>query len=145
MNSPNHAAGAVLELSVYSEARKAQAEHKWLASEQAGYDLGDQAVHEWTRSHWLKFYRWRFVQHVRGQFLFCEFHPKTFGVIHRGVNAPRELLDTILDMVCEGAENWPLIWWALERQHPIDQVVEILDALDINSQRLAPPAEARDA
>ena len=126
-------------LSVYEEAERAAREHKWLESEKAGRDLGDAAVHQWTRSFWLRFYRWRFVQHLRGESSFREFHPSTFGIVNRHLAAPRELLDRILDMVRDGGENLDIICWAHHYGMPTDQVIEILEALDINRQRLRPP------
>jgi len=139
MNSPIEPEGGVVVLSVYTEAEKAQDDFKWLESEKAGRDLGDEAREQWTRRHWLRFYRWLFVQHVRGEQRFREFHPQTFGVVHREFPADPQLLDDVLNMICDGAENLPLIWWAWDRPHLMSQLIEILNALDINSQRLAPP------
>ncbi len=145
MNSPVEAANAVAEHSVYSNAEVEQDIHKWIESEKARCDLGHAAVRNWNRSYWLHFYRSCFVKHVRGQVRFREFHPQTFNIVNNRLSASPELLEVILDMVREGAENLPLIWWAFERQHPMDQVIEILEALDINSQRLAPPRDSRDS
>ena len=132
----------MVRLSVYAEAEKAAREHKWLASEKAGRDLGEEAVQEWTKSYWLRFYRWRFVQHLRGEVFWAEFDSRSYGIVTGRLAAPRELLDQILDQVRDGAENLQLILWAQERGLPGDKVIEILEALDINSQKLAPPSES---
>jgi hypothetical protein len=126
-------------LSVYEEAEKALREHKWLASERAGRDLGHDAVREWTKSYWLRFYRWRFVQHLRGEVFWKEFDAAAFGIAGGRLMAHRELLDEIMDRVRDGAENLDLFVWAQMQQLPTEQLIEILEALDINSQRLPPP------
>ena len=126
-------------MSVYEEARKAADEHKWLQSERAGYDLGSEAVRDWTRSHWLKFYRCRFVQHLRGELFWKEFDEQSYGLAGRHLVTSRQLLDEILDCVKRGAENLDLIINADDCGWPMDQVMCILEALDINSKRLAPP------
>jgi hypothetical protein len=132
----------MVRLSVYEEAVKAAGEHKWLQSEKAGCDLGEAAVREWTKSYWLHFYRYRFVQHLRGELFFHEFGPESFGLVGGWIAANQALLDEILDRVRDGAENLSLICWAHQNNLPCDQVIEILEALNINSQRLAPPVEA---
>ena len=134
----------MVRLSVYAEAEKAAREHKWLASEKAGRDLGDEAVREWTKSYWLRFYRWRFVQHLRGEVFWAEFDSRSYGIVSGKLAAPRELLDQMLDQVRDGAENLQLILWAQERGMPGDKVIEILEALDINSQKLPPPSETNE-
>jgi len=127
--------------SVYEEAEQAVLEHKWLESEKAGRDLGDEAVLHWTRSHWLRFYRWRFVQHLRGEAYFREFHPRTFAIVtSRSQNSPK-LLEDILNQVRDGAENLDIICWAQNHLLPTCPVLEILEAIDINRQRLHPPAD----
>src|SRR5437867_3217749 len=83
-------------LSVYEEAEKAVREHKWLASERAGHDLGHDAVREWTKSYWLQFYRWRFVQHLRGEVFWKEFDAAAYGIADGRLVAHRELLDEIM-------------------------------------------------
>ena len=134
----------MVRLSVYEEARKAAREHKWLASEKAGRDLGAAAVQEWTKSYWLQFYRYRFVQHLRGEVFWDEFGARFYGIVTGQLATPRELLDQILDRVRDGAENLQLIQWTLDHGLPTDTVLEVLEALDINSQKLPPPTYADD-
>jgi hypothetical protein len=129
----------MVRLSVYQEAEKAVQVHKWLASEKAGRDLGEEAVRDWTTSCWLQFYRWRFVQHLRGEVFWQEFDAAAFGIINGRLAAHRELLDEIIDRVRHGAENLDLIHWALQCGVPMDQLIGVLEALDINSHRLPPP------
>ncbi len=125
--------------SVYEEAKKEAAAYKWIKSEQACHDLGDDALHEWSCSYWLGFYRYRFVQHLRGEIFWREFDEKTFGVLPRRFAHLRELLHEILDQIRKGQENLNLIVWAHDTAQPMNQVIAVLEALDINSQRLPPP------
>jgi hypothetical protein len=128
-------------LSVYEQAARAVQEHKWIESEKAGRDLGEEAVRNWSRSHWLRFYRWRLVQHLRGEVYFREFHPRTFAVVSNHLRVPHDLLDAILNHVRDGCENLDIICWTHNRQLPVAPVIEVLEAIDINRQRLVPPAE----
>lgn len=124
---------------LYEEAAKAIQEHKWLQSERAGRDLGSEAVRDWTRRHWPRFYRRRFVQHLRGEAFFEEFGAECYRLVLGGIAVSREVLETVLDKVQEGAENLELICWARHQHLPRDQVLEILKVLNINSRRLPPP------
>lgn len=127
-------------LRVYQEAEKAIQEHRWLQSEKAGRDLGAEAEREWSESYWLRFYRIRFVQHLKGEVFFEEFGPECFGAGAGRRGTRPGLLESILDRVQDGAENLDIICWALERGLPREQVLDILGALDLNSRRLPPPA-----
>ena len=130
----------MLQFSLYDEAESAIQEYKWLESEKAGRDLGDEAVEVWTKSHWLRFYRLRFVWHLQGNVSFDEFGSECFGLAAQWVSTEYEgLLNSVLDKVREGAENLDVIRWARQERLPMDRVVEILKALDINSRRLPPP------
>lgn len=129
------------ELSVYEEAERAALEYKWLESEKAGRDLGPDAVRHWSRAYWRRFYRYRFVQHLRGEAYFREFHPRTFAIVNCHVQGPSELLEAILNQVRDGAENLDIICWAHHRTVPTEPVLTILEAIDINRQRLRPLAE----
>jgi hypothetical protein len=126
-------------LSVYREAEKEIKVHRWVESEQAGRDLGVEAEVGWSKSYWLRFYRHHFVRHLRGEAFFEEFDPASFGIVNGRLAADRQLLERILDRVAEGDENLTLIRWAHDHTLPMDQVLEILEAVNINSQKLAPP------
>jgi hypothetical protein len=131
----------IADRSVYEQADQAAKEHKWIESEKAGRDLGEEAVRNWTRSHWLKFYRWRLVQHLRGEVYFREFHPCTFAVVNNQLKVPNDLLEAILNQVRDGGENLDIICWVHNRQLPAELIIEVLEAIDINRQRLMPPVE----
>ena len=54
---------------------------------------------------------------------------------------PHELLESILNQVRDGCENLDILCWVHNTQLPIAPVMEVLEAIDINRQRLLPPAE----
>jgi hypothetical protein len=141
MNTPTATEPSKPERSVYEEAEKAASDHRWWESERAGRDVGPDAVREWSRAHWLRFYRYRFVQHLRGEAYFREFHPRTFAIVNGYVQCPRELLDAILNQVRDGAENLDIICWAQNRSMMPEPLLSILEAIDINRQRLRPFVE----
>ena len=141
MNTPAATESDQAGLSVYEEAERAVQEHKWLESEKAGRDLGHEAVQHWSRRHWLRFYRWRFVQHLCGEVYFREFHQRTFAIVSCHLKASPELLEAILNQVRDGAENLDIICWAQNSGLPIESVIDILKAIDINRQRLRSPSD----
>jgi hypothetical protein len=128
--------------SVYEQADQEVQVHKWIESEKAGRDLGQEAVKNWSRSHWLRFYRWRLVQHLRGEVYFREFHPRTFAVLCHQPKVPTQLLEEILNQVRDGGENLDIICWIHNRHLPAAPIMEVLEAIDINRQRLLPPIES---
>ena len=125
--------------SVYAEARKAQAVHRRIRSEEAKCDLGVAAEHDWSMRHWLKFYRWCLVQHLRGEIFFTEFSLESFAIVGHRLAAPHELLEPILDKIRDGAENLNIINWVIDCTLPWDQIYPILLAIDINSRKLPHP------
>ncbi len=129
----------MVRLSVYREAEKEIEVHRWVESEQAGRDLGVAAEVGWSKSYWLRFYRYRFVRHLRGEVIFEEFDAASFGLVNGRLAADRELLERILDRIADGDENLTIIRWTHDNNLPMDQVLEILEAVNINSQKLAPP------
>jgi hypothetical protein len=139
--SQSGTAERVVGLSVYDEAKQAVQVHKWIESEKAGRDLGFEAVRHWSRSHWLRFYRWRLLQHLRGEVYFREFHPRTFGVVSCQLRVSSDLVEEILNLVRDGCENLDIICWAHNKHLTVAPVMEVLEAIDINRQRLVPPAE----
>jgi hypothetical protein len=129
----------MVRLSVYREAEKEIEVHRWVESEQAGRDLGVDAEVGWSKSYWLRFYRRRFVRHLRGEAMFEEFDLHSFGIVNGRLTADRVLLDSVLDHIGNGDENLTIILWAQSQSLPMEQVIEILEAVNINSQKLAPP------
>ena len=127
---------SIVKLSVQSEGKQEALRHKWIASEKVGHDLGEQAIQEWIQCHWCGFLRERWLEHLHGQRYWIELDRGDFGLLQRAFRDREELLRTILDRLKRGRENLVVIWWAQEHSIPMEQVIEILEALDINSRRL---------
>ena len=125
-------------LSLYEEGRREAERHKWIESQKRGMDVGNAAVDEWYRRHWPHYCRHKRLEHLVGCCLWREFSPQDFGLIEKLIVRNDLLLDRVLDRLREGWENLNVILWALEWGMPIDRVIAILTALDINSARLDP-------
>ena len=124
---------------LYDEARRAMRNHKWLESEKVGRDLGVEVEKEWIQTYWRRFYRFQFAQHIRGLVFFEEFGEEYYGLVLGRLADLPTLVENILELVQEGAENLDLIRWAMGEGHCLDQVLTVLAAMDINRHRLPPP------
>jgi len=123
--------------SVYIESEKEALRYKWIESEKAGCDLGEAAIRRWVKEHWWGYLRARWLEHLQGRRFWVELDRGDFGLLQREFHDNTLLLDRILDRLKSGKENLDLILWAQEWNIPIDPVLKILEALDINSRRLA--------
>ena len=123
--------------SVHCECRLEEERHKWIASQKAGYDLGEVAIRDWVREHWSGYLRARWVEHLQGRCFWVELDKGDFGLLLREFKNCADLLNAILDRLKSGKENLDVIDWADDSHLPMDPVLEILEALDINSRRLA--------
>jgi hypothetical protein len=109
--------------------------YKWIESEKAGRDLGETAIRTWVRQHWNGFLRARWLEHLEGKTFWVELDQDDYGLLqHAFVEYP--LIEDVLDRLKCGEENLDLIVWALDEGHDIDQLIEILESLDINSRRI---------
>lgn len=109
--------------------------HKWNESEKAGYDLGEEAIRDWVRKYWNGFLRAKWLDHLYGRKFWIELDQVDFGILRRKFQDSR-LLAPILDLLVNGGENLNVIDWAIDENHPMDEVHEILVALHVNSVRL---------
>jgi len=123
--------------SVYAESEKEAQQYKWIESEKAGCDLGEAAIRRWVQNHWWGYLRARWLEHLHGKRFWVELDRGDFGLLQRRFNDNSLLLDRILDRLKTGQENLDVILWALDWSIPMGPVLEILEALDINSRRLA--------
>jgi hypothetical protein len=123
--------------SVYAESEQEAQRYKWIESEKAGRDLGEAALRRWVQCHWWGYLRARWLEHLQGKRFWVELDRGDFGLLERRFRDNTLLLDRILDRLKAGQENLHIICWALEWHLPIEPVLEILEALDINSRRLA--------
>jgi hypothetical protein len=127
--------GPDIRLSVHDRGAVEAQRHKWIASEQAGHDLGDGAIRGWVRSHWRGFLRARWLEHLQGRAFWIELDQGDFGLLQRAFR-DSTLIDAILQRLKAGGENLDIINWALDEKHPLEEVITILEALDINGRRI---------
>ncbi len=123
--------------SVYVESEKEAQQYKWIESEKAGCDLGEVAIRRWVKDHWWGYLRDRWLEHLHGRRFWVELDRGDFGLLQRRFQEQSLLLDRILDRLKAGQENLDIIQWALSWGLPMSQVRDVLEALDINSRRLA--------
>ena len=122
--------------SVYADCRHEVEVFKWIESERAGYDLGEIAVRRWVQHHWDGYLRARWMEHLEGKRFWMELDRGDFGLLLNHFQDCPLLLDRILDRLKAGQENLDVILWSLDWAVPIQQVVEILTTLNVNSRRL---------
>lgn len=127
----------VEKVSVYAECEKEINRFKWLESEKAGCDLGESAIRRWVKEHWWGYLRARWLEHLQGTRFWVELDRGDFGLLQRRFQDQTLLLDRILDRLKSGQENLDIIQWCICWNVPFEPVCEILEALDINSRRLA--------
>jgi hypothetical protein len=123
--------------SVYSDSEQEAQRFKWYESERAGRDLGEDAIRRWVKEHWWGYLRARWLEHLQGRRFWVELDRGDFGLLQRHFQDNDLLLDRILDRLKAGHENLTIILWAQQWNIPTTPVLEILEALDINSRRLA--------
>ena len=123
--------------SVYTESEQEALRFKWIDSEKAGCDLGEAAIRRWVQQHWWGYLRARWLEHLQGTRFWVELDRGDFGLLQKRFQDNTLLLDRILDRLKAGRENLDIIVWAQQWGICTTPVVEILEALDINSRRLA--------
>ena len=133
----NQSCPPVKKASVYAEGDKEAQKFKWIESEKAGCDLGEQAIRRWVKEHWWGYLRARWLEHLEGKQFWEELDRGDFGLLQRRFHENTLLLDRILDRLKAGQENLEIILWGLDWGLNLADIREILSALDINSRRLA--------
>ena len=123
--------------SVYDECEREIERYKWIESEKAGRDLGEDAMRRWVKEHWWGYLRSRWLEHLQGRRFWVELDRGDFGLLLHRFHDRTLLLDRILDRIKAGQENLDIIRWAHTWGIDIKALIEILEALDINSRRLA--------
>jgi hypothetical protein len=123
--------------SVYADSDQEALRFKWIESEKAGCDLGESAIRRWVQNHWWGYLRARWLEHLQGRRFWVELDRGDFGLLQRTFHDSTLLLDRILDRLKSGQENLDVILWAQDWGIPTLAVLQILEALDINSRRLA--------
>jgi hypothetical protein len=110
---------------------------KWIESEKAGRDLGESAIRRWVKDHWWGYLRSRWLEHLEGRRFWVELDRGDFGLLLHRFHDNTILLDRILDRIKAGQENLDIICWAQDWGIHPEPLIEILEALDINSRRLS--------
>lgn len=123
--------------SVYKDCEEEALRFKWIESEKARCDLGDAAIYLWVKQHWWGYLRARWLEHLQGKRFWVELDRGDFGLLQQRFHDNTVLLDRILDRLKTGKENLDIILWAQDWGIPTKPVLEILEALDINSRRLS--------
>jgi hypothetical protein len=123
--------------SVHEDCVEEENKFKWIESERAGYDLGEGAIRRWVKEHWTGFLRARWVEHLQGKCFWIELDRGDFGLLQHQFQDQQPLLDSILDRLKAGKENLDVLLWAFDSRLPLEPVCRILEALDVNSRRLA--------
>jgi len=123
--------------SVHAEGEREALRFKWIESEKAGHDLGEAAIRRWIQCHWWGFLRARWLEHLQGKQFWVELDRRDFGLLRRRFQGDALLLDRILDRLMEGRDNLDIICWAIDAAMPMHSVMDILEALDVDSRRLA--------
>ena len=123
--------------SVHVESEQEALRFKWIESEKAGHDLGEEAIRRWVREHWWGYLRARWLEHLQGKRFWVELDRGDFGLLRARFQDNPVLLDRILDRLKTGQENLDIILWALDWGISVKDVRDVLQALDINSKRLA--------
>jgi hypothetical protein len=129
-------------LSVHERCRLEAERHKWIESEKAGRDLGEWAIRCWVREHWNGFLRERWLEHLQGRNFWIELDHDDFGLLQRAFR-DSALIDEIIRRLKCGWENLDILIWARDDRLPMDEVLEILESLDINSRRIECQLETR--
>jgi hypothetical protein len=129
--------GCVERHSVYIDCEEEAKRFKWIESEKAGRDLGEAAIRRWVKEHWWGYLRARWLEHLQGRRFWVELDRGDFGLLLREFRHNALLLDRILDRLKAGQENLDILLWARDWGIPVEAVINILEALDINSRRLA--------
>lgn len=128
---------AEMKCSVWADSQQEIDRFKWIESERAGRDLGEHAIRNWIRQHWSGYLRARWLEHIQGKTFWIELDRNDFGILQCSFQDKSLLLERIVDRLIAGQENLHILLWAIDWNIPIDDVVLILEALDINSKRLA--------
>jgi hypothetical protein len=127
----------MVKLSIWADSQREIDCYKWIESERAGYDLGENAIHRWIKEHWSGYLRARWVEHLQGKNYWTELDGNDFGLLLRDFQKQTLLLDRIIERIVAGQENLHILLWAQDWHIPIEDVLDILDSLDINSKRLS--------
>lgn len=128
--------------SLYADCNQQLADFKWIESQKAGFDIGQEyAIHCWVKAHWSGYLRSKLLEHLMGYKYWSELDKGDFGLLKTCFQDQSLLLDRIIDRLKVGQENLHILLWAQDWHICSERVINILEALDINSRRLSPRFE----
>jgi hypothetical protein len=122
--------------SVYADSEQEILKFKWIESQRAGRDLGEEAVKQWVINHWSGFLRARWIEHLQGIYYWTELDSGDFALLQRESADRLWLLHDIVERLKLGHENLNLLDWACECKITRELILDILERLHINSKRL---------
>src|SRR5437870_3939151 len=88
---------AMVRSSLWDDSQREIDCHKWIASQRAGRDLGETAVHEWIHQHWTGYLRAKWIEHLQGKTYWMELNFNDYGLLQRAFQDKSQLLQTIID------------------------------------------------
>jgi hypothetical protein len=141
MNSTSPAAAllddCVVRGSLHDRSREEANKHKWIESEKRGCDLGEEAIRQWIQKHWNGYLRDRWIEHLQGKHFWIELSTDDFGLLERCPIRSTHLGEIVAMLKDrERGENLYIIGWAIDRDLPMEEVLQILEYVDVNSARI---------
>lgn len=115
------------------EARK----YRWLKSLEQNKDAGDEAIEEWFKKHFKKWYRQQWIEHLTGSVYHQEFSSDEFDLISKE-KEDKNLAQSIINFLIESGnngENLGIMLWARNVCADIDKVTKFLEKIKINNKR----------
>jgi hypothetical protein len=119
--------------------------HKWLESEKAGKDKGEEAIRDWVKHHWDRFLRVCWLEHIEGKVFWTELGQENFGICRQDFEHDW-LAGEIVELFKRGGndgENLGILMIAEDLGWPKDHVFYVLETIDINSYRLVRQIQER--
>lgn len=126
-------------LAVDSEFAGSIKDYKWIESEKVLQNIESEfAIHCWIFTRREGYLRAKLLEHLLGYKFWSEIDKLEFGTLAEQFANDHVLLDRIIDRLRGNQENLEILMWAQEWNIAIDRVVQILEIIDLNSQRLLP-------
>lgn len=122
--------------SIYDASEAEIMKFKWIESQRAGRDLGEDAVRQWVVLHWSGFLRARWIEHLQGVRFWCELDSHDFNLVNREPPEVAVKLNQIVEQLKHGAEILNILVWAHDTGETRGLIVQLLDKLQVNSKRL---------
>lgn len=126
------------------DAREEAERFRWIESEKAGHDLGEEAIQRWVVLHWAAFVRGRALEHLAGRRFWLSMPREDFGALVREFPNDRDLVNEVVFRLANGADNLTVLQWATDFEVPVDRVCDVLQRIDLNAlrTRFPPPDDA---